>query len=462
MVRYIDLVSDTICSPVTAQGHAGVAVVRISGDKALEVSQKFIHLKKWKSHQSRLASILNSKGEMIDQALVTYFEKDKSFTGDETVEIACHGNPLIVNQVVELYLKNNCRLAERGEFSFRAFFNGKIDLVQAESIQSLVMSKNQWGSKTFLQQLQGGLSSQIDEINDGLILALSHLEASIDFSEEDIEPKEREHLQSILIHLKQTCDELIKTYDLGKTIHQAQKIVILGQTNVGKSSLFNAILKQDRSIVTDIEGTTRDLVSARKFIENLEFEFVDSAGLRESSDLVESLGIQKSYEQAKEADLILYVFDSVRRLDDNIEFLPLDKTFFVFNKEDLRDKKQSRESLIQKLQEKKPDIKLTQVFFVSSLHKDGIGLLLEEINKHFSLKNSFDETFVVTQARHFAHLKKASKHLEVSMELLSQLESPDLISQELSLALSEILQIMGKEYNDEVLDKIFQEFCLGK
>ncbi len=462
MVRYIDLVSDTICSPITAQGHAGVSVIRVSGENALKLTSLITKKNKWTTHLSRLANLYNSYGETVDQALVTYFEKTKSFTGDETVEIACHGNPLIVNKIIDLYISLGCRLAEKGEYSFRAFYNGRIDLVQAESIQSLIMSKNQSGSKTFLQQLDGSLSDQLNQLQNKLVLALSHLEASIDFSEEEIETKDLNEVSQIIQDVFVKCESLVKTFDVGKSLHLAKKVLILGKTNVGKSTLFNKILNKDRAIVSDIAGTTRDLVTALQFIENIEFEFIDSAGLRESSDPIEQMGIQKGLEQIKEADLVLYVFDSMADQFESLDFLPSDRTFFIFNKIDLLNNDDHKTNLLKQLKNLVSGFKQQTPFFISTLSGLGIHDLMESIHLFFNHDHLSSESQIVTQSRHFNHLKNIMSHLLESQNLLKEQMSPDLISQELSMALAELLQILGKEYNDEVLDKIFQEFCLGK
>jgi tRNA modification GTPase len=460
MVRYIDFLSDTICSPITAPGYAGVSLIRISGSKALEISKKLLPLlpTKPKSHTSYLTSVNNLNEQKIDQALVTYFEEGKSFTGDESVEISCHGNPLIINEITNYLLSLGCRAAERGEFSFRAFYNGKIDLVQAESIQQIVFSKNKVGSQASLEQLTGSLSKEILLIEDKLINVLSHLEAMIDFVEEDIAPDEFALLINNLKDLSLSINELVESYSVGKNLNEGHRILLFGNTNAGKSSLFNHLLNDERAIVTDIHGTTRDLIRGQMFLGNNLIELIDSAGIRESEDIIEKIGIDKSLQEVNKADLVLHIIDSTKPININeLEMTDKSKTLFVFNKIDLL----------------KADVDCNEMiasqFFIdqvpvkiSAILGRGIAELINEIKNRLIKDNVDDGKVVITQARHFNHLNNLLNHIVQSLSLLDINESPDLISQELSLGLSEIHQILGKEYNDEILDRVFSEFCIGK
>lgn len=466
MIRYRDLLSDTICSPITPPGYSGVAVIRVSGEKAFSATQNLIENKniQFESHRSYLTSIVDSEEKKIDQVLITAFEKGKSFTGDETVEISCHGNPLLVNAITKRFLEEGCRTAERGEFSFRAYYNGKIDLVQAESIQSLVTTKVKRGSQNFVDQLQGELSKEFEQIQDQLVTAMAHLEATIDFVEQDIDPSDFKAVENLVDKTQIQINKLIKSYDTGKSLQKDLNILLLGQTNAGKSSLFNQFVKSDRAIVTDIEGTTRDIITEQKFIGNNSVQFVDSAGLRETSDQVETMGIQRSLDQADKADLILFVIDTQNpKSTEFLTSLPMEKTLIVFNKADLFHSEEELNSVRDRIL-LSCDIPQSfgNTFFVSSLNGDGIDALVENIEGTLLKDNADSEGTVVSQARHFDHLNVAETHLSKSLELLKLEESPDLISQELLLGLTEIHQILGKEYDDEVLDKIFSQFCIGK
>ena len=466
MIQYRDLLSDTICSPITAPGYSGVAVIRVSGEKSLEITKKFTNLKSEDitSHKSYLRMFVGELDKKIDQVLITYFKKDKSFTGDETIEISCHGNPLIINAIVNAYLNEGCRAAEKGEFSFRAYYNGKIDLIQAESIHQLVTTNNIEGSDSFLSQLQGRLSGEFKFVEDNLVLALSHLEASIDFVEQEIETANYQVVQEILALVKDKTEKLIDSYSVGKSLQGSFKVLLLGKTNVGKSSLFNKFVEKDRAIVTEIAGTTRDVITGQKFIGHNSVEFIDSAGLRETSDKIEKIGIEKSIEQIQKADLVLYLVDVTTPEENNLEnFLPIEKTHIVFNKIDLLD---SEEDILQAkdkfLKSSGLDFSNDKVSFISTLEGNSIVELILLLEKNIVQQRDHKENNLVTQARHYNHLCELNTNLKACFNLISIEESPDILSQELQLGLSEVHQLLGKEYNDEVLDKIFSQFCIGK
>ena len=465
MIKYRDLLSDTICSPITPPGYSGVAVIRVSGEQAFAVTKKLIENKslEFDTHKSYLTSVLDKSDKKIDQVLLTTFKHGQSFTGDETVEVSCHGNPLLVNAITKRYLEEGCRSAEKGEFSFRAYYNGKIDLVQAESIQQLVTAKIKKGSETFVDQLQGQLSKEFKEIQEQLVLAMAHLEATIDFVEQDLDVEDFTAVEKIVNNINIHAQTLLKSYDVGKSLATDFKILLLGQTNAGKSSLFNKFVKAERAIVTEIEGTTRDIVTEQQFVGNSSVKFLDSAGLRQTSDEVESIGIQKSLESAESADLILFVIDSSNPESvETLASLPQEKVHIVFNKIDLLSSVEPDQMIKQILNPLHGNWQRSQMSFVSSLTEVGISDLIESIENKISEPGHDDESSIITQARHFNHLTELSNYLLAALKLLKEGGSPDLISQELILGLSEVHQLLGKEYDDEVLDKIFSEFCIGK
>ncbi len=476
MVRYIDLVSDTICAPVTAPGHSGVAVIRISGDEAWNITRNFIGRKdeKLKSHQVFLTYFKNQNDKNLDQVLITYFEKGRSFSGDETVEIACHGNPLIANAICEVYLNNGCRMAEPGEFSFRAFYNGRIDLIQAESVQQLIKDNNQRASGVSLDHLMGNLSKKFEILEKSIITVLSHLEIQIDFTEQDVDPDENEKLINSVNKSLKITNQLLLSYESGKNIRQGHRILILGPTNVGKSSLFNKIFNEERVIVTNQEGTTRDLIGGQTFFGPHFVEFLDSAGIRESQNPVEKIGIKKALEAVKNSSLILCVIDKPEDLRKSFfKELPLDRCFVVFNKIDLFSQKIQElfngnkisvclEKILDQIISMNSGLKEERIFFVSALKGFRLKDLQENIEFFISSKTLNGDQSIVTQGRHFNHLLKLQKNLKKTMEFLQEGQSPDLVSQELSMGLNQIHQVLGKEYNDEILDNIFSKFCIGK
>ena len=458
MIQYVNLVDETICAPITATGYSGVAVVRVSGEKALEFTRLFCSFlpKDIESHKIYLGKF-SKEATDIDQVLVSYFKKGSSFTGDEVIEISCHGSPLVVNQIINEYLKVGCRSAEKGEFSFRAFFNGKIDLVQAESIQNLITSKNNSSSVESLKQLDGNLSQIFSNLEDQLVLAISHLEAAIDFVEQDLGEQEYSGVVSILDKIIDEDKKLINTYDIGKNLLRGYQVLLVGETNVGKSSLFNKLFHQEKAIVTDISGTTRDLISSETFLGSVSVEFTDSAGLRESSDKVEAIGIQKTLDKVKESNALLVVLDASKPINfEVLEKLPKEKSFYVFNKMDLVANKETF------LKETEKSFIKERTFYISAINGDGLDSLKKGILNYIENENTSSEGMIITQARHFNHLSALLGFLKDAKALLLKEESPDLISQELQAGLMEIQKLLGKDYDDQILDKIFSEFCVGK
>ncbi|MCJ8278356.1 MAG: tRNA uridine-5-carboxymethylaminomethyl(34) synthesis GTPase MnmE [Bdellovibrionales bacterium] len=465
MIQYVNLVDDTICSPITAPGYSGVAVVRVSGQQALQMTQKACPSlpDKPESHKVYLSSFKNDD-QNIDQVLVSYFKKGSSFTGDEVVEISCHGSPLLTNAIVNEYLNMGCRNAEKGEFSFRAFYNGKIDLVQAESIQTLITSNNTSASTESLKQLDGDLSETFKKLEDDLVLAISHLEATIDFVEQDIDPQDYKAVNNRLENILTDNEKLIESYHIGKNLLKCFQVLLVGETNVGKSSLFNQLFKQEKAIVTDISGTTRDLISAETFLGNLSVEFTDSAGLRESSDKVESIGIQKTLEKVDNSQALLVVIDALEPVNfEIVKKLPMDKSFFVFNKMDqVEDLALFLQKTHMSFKEQGLSLDESKSFFISALTGEGVDDLKKGISRGIQNQSSSYDGVLITQTRHFNHLSQLKVYLQQARQLIEIEESPDLISQELQHGLMEIQKLLGKEYDDQILDKIFSEFCIGK
>ena len=465
MVQYIDLVEDTICAQITAPGYAGVSVIRISGQQALKAAKSFCPFLPLSPESQRcyFGEIVDlQSSDTIDQCLVTCFAQGQSFTGDEVVEISCHGNPMICQTIISFCLEQGCRSAEPGEFSFRAFYNGKIDLVQAESINQLVMSQTQLASQATIDQLQGGLSDVYNEIEFDLLEQLSHLEASIDFVEQDIEPGSTKELLGLYDSLNKRVSDLVESYDVGKNLMAEREILLLGETNVGKSSLFNCFLNKDKAIVTDIAGTTRDLLEDRSYLGNFSVRFIDSAGLRSNPEKIEQMGITKTLGQLKNSEIVLWVLDATAKIEAS--FLPNlegKKVFVVFNKVDLIDE-QNWPGLRKELDSQTKNFSIAGVHFVSAKNKMGLAELTGALRQSLEKSNHGDYPSIVTQARHYNHLVNIKTFLLQALELAQKDDSPDLISHETQMALTELHKIMGKTYDDEILDRIFSSFCIGK
>lgn len=301
----------TICAVSTPSGIGGISVLRLSGGQAVEIAREFCRFipKHPESHRAYYGHLTQGE-EVVDEVVCTFFQKGKSFTGEDTFEISCHGNPIICQEILSLFVSRGARLANRGEFTYRAFMNGRIDLVQAESVLSLIESQSKISARQSLRQLQGRLSEDLEVVEDRLIWCLAHMEASIDFSTEGIEVVDYTELNAKLTLILNEVNRLIQSYQTGKILKDGYQLVFAGLPNVGKSSLLNLLIEEDRAIVTDIPGTTRDLVEASFFVDGIKIQIVDTAGLRDSVDVVEKIGIEKSRQAQRHADGILYVFDS--------------------------------------------------------------------------------------------------------------------------------------------------------
>ncbi|WP_374031624.1 tRNA uridine-5-carboxymethylaminomethyl(34) synthesis GTPase MnmE [Bdellovibrio bacteriovorus] len=333
---------DTICAISTPHGVGGISVIRVSGPQTLNIVSKICPFLPAhpESHKVYFGNLKNSQsGDEIDEVLATYFKEGRSFTGEEVIEISCHGSPLICQSILNQLVNLGARPADRGEFTFRAFMNGKLDLVQAESVLSLIESQSQQAAKLALRQLKGTLSHKLEEIEDDMTWILAHAEASIDFSTEGIEVIEENVIQVRLKKIEAGLKELVATFKVGRLLKDGFRIVLTGLPNVGKSSLLNLFLEDERAIVTDIPGTTRDVIHGDTTFEGVKFTFVDTAGLRdEATDLVERIGIQKSYEAQNESDVVFFVYDIEKGLGAEelqiLESLDPAKTYILANKTD--------------------------------------------------------------------------------------------------------------------------------
>lgn len=452
-------IEDTICAIATPSGHGGISVVRISGPKSLEYSRKLINLpNNIESHRAYLSNIYTfDKSKHIDEALITYFAHGKSFTGDETLEISCHGSPVISEEIIQNLIMAGCRLAEKGEFTFRAFMSGRIDLIQAESILSLIQSDSKKAAEVSLRQLKGELSDKILEMRDKTTWLLAHLEASIDFSLEDLSTIDQENIHKKVAEIYALNQKLLDTYKKGKVITDSMNVVLVGEPNAGKSSLFNQLIKNDKAIVTEIAGTTRDILEGYTIIDGVKVKFIDTAGLHETSDIVEKIGIQKTKDQLRDADHILYVIDSTAKepqLDPEIIEKYGSKTLILGNKIDLPQHNKNFTQLIRKSVD-------NEVFLVSAKLPE----TLEEIVKFLenNVKQAFHESSaIVLKTRQFELLEKMNQCLERANDLTSKNASSEFTAFELRDALECCFELLGERLDDQVMAKVFQEFCIGK
>ena len=437
---------DTIVSLITPPLKGAVAVIRISGERTLEFVQEIFSRKIEKSHYVYYGYILN-KEEKVDEVMLSYFKGPKSFTGEDVIEISCHGSMLIVDQIISLLLSKGCRIAERGEFTSRAFYNGRIDLVQAEAVNSLINAQTKEAKQISLFALNGQTSSLLYPVKEHLADILSLIEVNIDYPEyEDVEEMTHDKMISELDELIETVSNLIRDGEKSKLITEGINVSIVGRPNVGKSSLLNALVKKEKAIVTNIPGTTRDIVEGQININGLIINLLDTAGIREASDEVEKIGIERSKESIEKADLVILVLEANVLNDEDKELLEYTKNkqrVIVYNKKDLADNNS------------------TEGIYISAKNHD-IKPLENEISKLFALDKLNSLTPSLSSSREIGLLNKAKEALISALEEAKMGISLDLISVNVKLAYDSIRNILGEEVKTDLSEEIFSRFCVGK
>ncbi len=397
--------------------------------------------------------------EIIDEVLVTYFKKPKSYTTEDMCEINTHGGNIVTRKILELCLKNGANLAEPGEFTKRAFLNGRIDLLQAESVIDVINAKSEREAKTGIKQLEGILSKKINEIKQEILNVMVNVDVSIDYPEYDVEEVTYQEISNMLTSVKEKLEKLEKSFDNGKLIKEGIKTAIIGKPNAGKSSLLNAILKEDRAIVTEYEGTTRDTIEEFVNIEGIPLKLIDTAGIRNAKDEVEKIGIAKSREIAKEADLIIAIFDSTKELSpEDLEILNLikgKKSIVILNKIDLN-------AILSENDDRFTNVS-DNILKLSALNGEGLEKLYETISKMFSLNEiNLDNEIVITNLRHKNLISKALINVKKSEEAIEQNMPVDIIAIFIKDILEDLGNITGDVVTDDIINEIFSKFCLGK
>jgi tRNA modification GTPase len=447
------LQGETIAAVATPPGEGGVAIIRISGDMAVEVAAKVFlgPVRTFKSHTLHFGKIIDKAGMVVDEVLIVVMKAPNSYTGEETVEIHCHGGSLITRQVLKVVLDSGARTALPGEFTFKAYMNGKLDLAQAEAVQTLIGAKNDLALKAAESQLQGALSKIVQQLQKELLDIAAILEAWVDFPEEGLEFASLEEVIESLTKTRQKMEELSSTFEEGKVLHEGLTLCLSGAPNVGKSSLMNALLGKDRAIVTEIAGTTRDLLEADLRLGGLHFRLLDTAGIREAEEVVEQEGIRRSLSALKEADLIMLVLDATRGVQkEDQEILkkaPEHKTVVIWNKVDL------------------PSEHMPPLGAISISAKEGLGLaeLKDAIQSLVWKKGSpSKEEVVITNVRHREALEGAIQNVNKLIEGLQSGISPEFLSADMRAALKELGTIIGQDITEEILSAIFSKFCVGK
>lgn len=481
ITHYLNRDKDTICAVTTPPGFGGVSVIRISGPRALnfiKVLSPTLKTDNLESHRSYFRKIVNHKNEILDEVLITYFQQGKSFTGESTVEISCHGNPLICKNILDALITAGARHAEKGEFTYRAFINGRIDLTQAEAVLDLIQASNSNAAKKALQVLDGDLSQSISTIEDELTWCLAHIEAGIDFSTEGLEVVEDTVLIEKLLQLSKLVSQLNQNFKSSQQIKQGLRVVLIGEPNVGKSSLLNLMLMKDRAIVSPIAGTTRDVVDGDIFYNNLKVCFVDTAGIRdaeiESVNEIEKLGIERSKNEFKNADLALYVFDALSfygglsstQNTDLVSSLSAQNTaaIFLLNKSDLLNDQQKRE--VEDYFYKFASSNNNKFIFTSAIHSELRNSSREEILKLIyqssELSKSIESDFVSINQRQHENLNKVEENIHRAVLVLQSQVGAEFVALELKEALMALHDLLGKRFDDQIMDRVFKEFCIGK
>jgi tRNA modification GTPase len=468
---------DTICAVSTPHGVGGISVIRVSGPRTLSIVSKVCQFlpEHPESHRVYFGNLKKSEStQEIDEVLVSYFKHGKSFTGEEVIEISCHGSPVICQTILGELIALGARPADRGEFTYRAFMNGKMDLVQAESVLSLIESQSQQAAKLALRQLKGSLSKKLEEVEDDMTWILAHAEAGIDFSTEDIKIVDNSKVLAKLAKIENILEELVGTFKTGRLLKDGFRIVLTGLPNVGKSSLLNLFLEDERAIVTDIPGTTRDVIHGDTSFQGVKFTFLDTAGLRESvSDLVEKIGIQKSKEAQGESDVVFFVLDIEKGLSSEeltiLEGLEPARTYILANKTDRLSKVPSKTEALSTLQNSKFFQKIgdldtfmkRRVFFVSALDKTGRAHVLGELVKEFA-DLQLENTVLISNSRHLENLTRALENTRRSQTVVTASLGDEFLSLELKESLIAIHETLGKRFDDQIMDRVFKEFCIGK
>lgn len=457
-------ITDTIAAISSAAGNSGIGIIRVSGDEAIEVVDKIFRpanknkkLANVESHTVHYGHIMDGD-KTLDQVLVIVMKNPHSYTGEDTVEIDCHGGMLILKKVLDLVLKNGARTAEPGEFTKRAFLNGRIDLSQAEAVMDLINSKNDFALNSSIEQLKGGVSDAIKDIRKDIIYHIAFIESALDDPEHISLDGYDEEITEMLNENINKISKLVNSFDNGRIMKEGIKTVILGKPNAGKSSLLNLMLGEDRAIVTDIEGTTRDTLEENINFNGLSLKIIDTAGIRDTEDLVERIGVNKAKEIAKEGDLIIYVVDGSRELDDNdreiIKLINDKQAIILVNKSDM--------DTVINIDELKKDSNRDVILF-SAKNGEGMEQLEEEIrNMFYSGKVTYNDQVYITNARHKEALENALESLKQVKNSVHAGMPEDFYSIDLMDAYTDLGLIIGESVEDDLVNEIFSKFCMGK
>ena len=459
---------ETIVALATPSGAGAIAIIRLSGKDAITIAAEVFQsvsgkdITKQKTHTIHLGHIADN-GKIYDQVLLSIFKGPNSYTGENVIEISCHGSTFIQQQIIQLLLRKGAKMAQAGEFTLRAFLNGKLDLSQAEAVADLIASDNEASHQIAMQQMRGGFSNEIAKLREELLNFASLIELELDFAEEDVEFADRTQFYDLLERIEFVLKRLIDSFAVGNVIKNGIPVAIVGEPNVGKSTLLNALLNEERAIVSDIAGTTRDTIEDELVINGIGFRFIDTAGIRETKDVVESIGIQKTFEKIEQAQVVLFLVDSTELTMESLEGLkvevekiknkyPQKALLTIFNKKDKLD-----ESLLRNLESQ-----IENSIFISAKQKVGIDELKNELMSFVNTGALRNNETIVTNTRHYDSLLKALEEVQKVKWGLDSGLSSDLMAIDIRSALHYFGEITGEVTNDELLGNIFANFCVGK
>ena len=453
---------ETIVALATPNGLGAISVIRISGLNAISITEKLFKpkgnkkLSNQKSHTVHLGHLIRN-GHELDEVLVTLFKGPHSYTGENTIEISCHGSTYIQQEIIDLFIENGIRVANPGEFTLRAFINGKMDLNQAEAVADLIASENEGSHKLAMEQMKNGFSNDLKKLRSELLHFSSMIELELDFSQEDVEFAERSEFKKLTIKIQSELEKLIDSFKSGNVLKNGISVAIAGKPNAGKSSLLNTLLNEDKAIVSDIPGTTRDSIEDSLVIDGINFRFTDTAGLRETKDLIESKGIEKTKEKINSARILIYLFDS-----NDTSFKEINSDLESFKREDLSillvrnkvDLKNTNQILINELEK-------FEIIEISANNAESVNLLKKRLINEINILNPYTDT-VISNSRHYEALMNALKAIEeVNIGLKNDI-SGDLLSVDIRKSIEHLAEITGEITNDDVLGNIFANFCIGK
>lgn len=462
---------ETIVALASPSGAGAIAVIRLSGKDAITIAESVFQsisgkkISNQKTHTIHLGHIVD-EGKTFDQVLLSIFKNPNSYTGENVVEISCHGSTYIQQQIIQLLLRKGCRMAQAGEFTLRAFLNGKLDLSQAEAVADLISSDNEASHQIAMQQMRGGFSSEIAKLREELLNFASLIELELDFAEEDVEFADRTQFKELLTRIEFVLKRLIDSFAVGNVIKNGIPVAIVGEPNVGKSTLLNALLNEERAIVSDIAGTTRDTIEDELVIDGIGFRFIDTAGIRETKDVVESIGIKKTFEKIEQAQVVLYLFESLKFKVQSSEYIieiekiknqfPLKPLVVVINKIDLLS-----EDEIQNIKEQLENLNV-KLETISAKNNLGIEDLKSQLLSFVNTGALRNNETIVTNTRHYDSLLKALEEIQKVRFGLDSGLSSDLMAIDIKQALYYFGEITGEVTNDELLGNIFANFCIGK